>query len=625
LKLVADVSLQAAAGKPKRVSILAYGGGVMSVSGWGRLIVDLAGLTVPEQLTILGDHDNRLSSIIGSGQPINDGRSLRLDGVLADSETASQVIALAKSGVQLKASVGITPSKVERREKKGIVNINHQQIEVAAGTQIVRSGHLDEISIVAVPADQSSSVTVAAFNQRKSDMPMPDEEITTTETVADEIETSRELLAAEYRRIAAIREICGDKHDSICATAIAGGWDAQKTKLAVLRAGYSKAPLIISRTTPEATDQILSAALCARANGSFAEKCFDATTLERSRAYQSMSLLELCKLVNDANGIHCENRDEHVRAAFSPAIRGHSGFSTVSLPKILDNVLSKTLLAEYAEFPSTWRSISDVRSVSNFHDATALRANITGRLMEHPPAGEIVHLTMGETSMGFRISTWARMLSITRRDLINDSLDAFSTIPRSLARMAARSLSDHVWRTILMNKDFSGNTFFQAANENTLSGAGSALQFSSLSDAIKLLRKRVDAEGGPIDLGPQTLVVSPELETNARQLLNSSEVSRLSSSDQMPVGNPLASLIATLDVEPRISTSSFVGSSTTAWYLFSARSNSAVIVAFLDGRDTPTIESDDTDFNSLGRQWRVYHDYGCALGDPAAAVKSAGA
>ncbi|MBU0639071.1 MAG: hypothetical protein KKB50_09420, partial [Planctomycetes bacterium] len=39
-------------------------------------------------------------------------------------------------------------------------------------------------------------------------------------------------------------------------------------------------------------------------------------------------------------------------------------------------------------------------------------------------------------------------------------------------------------------------------------------------------------------------------------------------------------------------------------------------VAFLNGQESPTIETADADFNVLGIQMRGYHDFGVALQEP---------
>jgi hypothetical protein len=100
----------------------------------------------------------------------------------------------------------------------------------------------------------------------------------------------------------------------------------------------------------------------------------------------------------------------------------------------------------------------------------------------------------------------------------------------------------------------------------------------------------------------------------------------VSSTDNLPTGNTFRGLAA-LAVEPRLSDSAFTGFSTTAWWLFSAPMNASVIVGFLDGQQRPTVESFglDHDINTLTFGFRVYWDYGAALADYRASVRSKGA
>ena len=51
-----------------------------------------------------------------------------------------------------------------------------------------------------------------------------------------------------------------------------------------------------------------------------------------------------------------------------------------------------------------------------------------------------------------------------------------------------------------------------------------------------------------------------------------------------------------------------------------------MVVAFLQGQQAPTVEffGLDHEVNRLAVSWRCYHDFGTALVDPRAAVRSAG-
>ncbi len=191
-----------------------------------------------------------------------------------------------------------------------------------------------------------------------------------------------------------------------------------------------------------------------------------------------------------------------------------------------------------------------------------------------------------------------------------------------LARAAARTLNNLVARTLLAN----AGTFFGVGNVNFFSGAATNLQASSLASAFKMLRQMKDGEGNFLDLQPSVLLVPPELEQTALALLHSSEVARVATGDQLPTGNTFKD-IATLAVEPRLSDAAYTGNSAVAWYLFSDAMNVSIVVGFLDGMQSPTLETFglDADINKLAYGFRVFHDFGCALADHRAAIKSKGA
>jgi hypothetical protein len=113
----------------------------------------------------------------------------------------------------------------------------------------------------------------------------------------------------------------------------------------------------------------------------------------------------------------------------------------------------------------------------------------------------------------------------------------------------------------------------------------------------------------------------------ARQVINSSEVERDQSDDNQPCGNALRD-IATLAVEPQLSnTTKFTTAVPAGWYLFSSQQDTPLIVPSLKGQQVPKVEfAGLTDqFNTFAVSWRVYFDFGFALGDPKASVRSPGA
>jgi len=219
----------------------------------------------------------------------------------------------------------------------------------------------------------------------------------------------------------------------------------------------------------------------------------------------------------------------------------------------------------------------------------------------------------------FQLSTFGKMISITRQDIINDDLGFLSVIPRELAKAAMRKISDLVHAPLIAN---TGSFFHSVNHGNHLTGGGSALSTASLGAAITAMRKQRDANNADLDIVPTTLVVPPDLEQTARALLESMEIQ---AAEGLPMGNSLKGATA-LQIESRLSNDDrFAAASTTAWYLFGPPSASPVVIGFLNGKQEPTVESQDAVFHTLGIQLRVYHDAGVGLGDYRAAVKSDGA
>ena len=175
-----------AAGKPRRVAIMAYAGGLMTVPGWGKILIDLAGLELPDSLPVLSDHANELAAVAGSAAPEVKGGALILAGTLADVAAGQHVVALLGAGVKLQASVGLEPLQTTKLAAGTEVTLNGRLHTVPpGGATLVSKGRLREVSLVAVGADPASDVTLMAKHGRTSTvvptgLTMPDENITTS-------------------------------------------------------------------------------------------------------------------------------------------------------------------------------------------------------------------------------------------------------------------------------------------------------------------------------------------------------------------------------------------------------------------------------------------------------------
>lgn len=618
LLTASEVGIEAGAEPARpRVSILAYSGGIMHVPHWGAVALDLEGLDASGQIALLADHDARVSGVVGHGTAeARDGRLL-VSGVLSGAgEAAKQIVAMSRGGFQFQASVGVAPGEHERVRPGEAVEINGRMLSAAGGFTLVRTGRLREVSVTPLGADADTSVAIAASRNNRERGNMDVHEV-------DE----RAIRADERERLGQIENICRapggsgswganqKKVDELRASAVAGEIEVADLSAQVLNILRESRPTIsgVRQPSPLGGAATLEAALLGRMGlSALGEKSLGALAMEHGESLRISHALDLCRAALRLDGVdEPRGREEMVRAALS----------TYSLPVALGNIANKVLLEAYTDAPATWRSFAAIRSAGDFKDQTAIRPSFAGSLTPVAPGGELKHGTVGEWTAAYRVDTFGKIISIDRRDLINDDLSVFDETARAFGRAAMRRLNDLVFQVLLDN----AGGFFSVANGNLLEGAQSFLSVDSLAEAITAMLTQRDDEGNDLDLRPRTLLVAPELQPTAKAILESEFIQQLA--DRQPTGNSLRRAVS-IEVEPRLNNGAKYGTAASAnhWYLFSAPSNAALVVAFLQGKQSPTVEffGLDQDVNRLAASWRVYHDFGAALVDPRAAVRSKG-
>lgn len=645
LELAAPVEIIAAAegegeSKPIRFKMVAYTGGVMRPYGYGSpVVVDLAGLKIAAQSRpVRYQHDPY--SGIGHTEAITveAGKQLVATGVVSrETEAAREVVASAKKGFPWQASIGASVEQYEFVRKGEATTANGRTFE--GPLYVIRASTLNEISFVDLGADDKTSAKIAA-KAKEGIMPgkIPSGETVieaqdgaegagteaaspiTASASADEI---RAEAAAEVTRIAAVRKVCAGKHADIEAKAILEKWDVTKTELEVMRADRPQAPAVHASADTKPTASMLECAVAMTARLPSVEKSYDNVTLEAAskRFGRGIGLQELLLEAAWANGYTGRNfRDtrEVLRAAFAPDIR--AGNSTVDISGILSNVANKFLLAGFMISEQTWRAVCSIRSVSDFKQITSYRLTGTDIYQKVAPGGELKHGTLSEESFTNQADTYGLMLAIDRRDIINDDLGAISTVPQKLGRGAGSKLNNVFWTAFMDN-----SSFFATGNANYISGATTVLGIDGLTQAEQKFLDMVDADSQPVGVMPRTLLVPTALSALAAQLMKSTEMRDTTASTKFVTTNPHAGKFD-VQVSRYLGNSAYTGYSATAWYLLAnPQELSTIEVAFLNGMESPTIETAEADFNRLGIQMRGYHDFGVAKQDPKGGVKSKGA
>ncbi len=638
-----------------RFSMVAYTGDAMRIDGWRfPVVVDLEGMAIPSQRRPIRFGHSMYSGVGHTERIAIEGGRLVAEGIVSrDTPAAREIVVSGKRGFPWQASIGavVQDSEFIRAGKPVVVNGRNFK----GPLYVARKTSLGEISFVDLGADGNTAATIAAQQpltrtcqgQQESTVMDGTEHESTREpesgtdanagtttrdagrdasgteagAPADPVGELRASAVAETKRLAAIRRICVGRFPEIEEKAIASGWTQDRTELEVLRASRPKAPAIHAvDNTMNGT--VLEAACMLTAKLAKVEDHFDEKTLDAAskRFRGGIGLQELLLEAAWANGYTGRNfRDSRsvLRHAFGHNLQ--AGFSTVDIGGILSNVTNKFLLEGFFSVERTWRNICSIRNVSDFKTVTSYRLVGRDQYEKVAPGGELKHGTLGEETYTNKADTYGLILTIDRRDIINDDLGAITTVPRKLGRGSGLKINDVFWSIFLDNA-----TFFTVARNNYLSGVDTTLGITGLTLAEVAFMNQVDAEGKPIGIMPAVLLVPPSLSAMGTMLFKSLEIRDNTSTAKYPIANPHAGKFRA-EVSRYLSNSKYTGFSDKAWYLLADPNDLSVIeVAFLNGQESPTIETAEADFNVLGIQMRGYHDFGVALQEPRAGVKVKG-
>ena len=619
-----------------RFQMLAYTGGPMRIAGWRHpVVIDLAGLAIPAQSRPIRFGHDPLAGVGHTDSIRVEQGQLMASGVVSrDTAAAREVVISSKNGFPWQASVGASVEEFEFIKDHQQVTVNGRQY--SGPLNVVRKSTLGEISFVDLGADGATSASVAAGaqpdsgeqNMRDTTITEDDDTVTTEDqppptpvTSASPVDDIRAQAAAEVERIAAVRRICAGKNATLEARAIREGWDAQRIELEILRSTRPTAPAV---HVPDNSIncQVLEAACLLTAKAAHVEEAYDEQTLDlASRRFRGgIGLQELLLEAAWANGYTGRNfRDSRsvLRFAFGRGIE--AALSTIDIGGLLSNVANRFLLEGFFSVERTWRNICAVRNVSDFKTVTSYRLIGKDQYELVAPGGELKHGTLGNEQYTNKADTYGLVLAIDRRDMINDDLGAITTVPRKLGRGSGLKINDVFWTTFLAN-----SAFFTVGNKNYLTGTDTALSIDGLTKAEVGFMDQTDSDGKPVGIMPAIALVPTALSAIGSQLYKSLELRDTTANAKFPIANPHQGKFR-VEVSRYLGNAQYTGNSAKAWYLLAEPTDLPVIeVAFLNGQESPTIETAEADFNQLGVQMRGYHDFGCAMQDPRGGIKSKG-
>lgn len=635
LALTSSVSIRAAdgsAGAPKipTVDMVLYTGDAVR-QPWSDcpMVVDLKGFECGQKVAINYVHDTwSPDCLLGQTTAVkNDGKRIALQGQLlnTESEITQHVVRMASKGFQWQASVGGDVDETEYFGPKDKVNVNGRSFD--GPILVVRSGRLREATICQQGADPGTSAAIAAqASNGGSSMSKPSNGNPEGTSEPTNVAAGAPLAASAGTPPAPTPTapapiVAGAGNDGASAgddlatqilranlakaqaEAQAATIELERVKgLAAHRGTFGTAPAghIAGSAVKAAGLAIMgsAAALCMAAgmgddalHRRFKEDELTAGNDQR----MNMSLVQFLMNAARASGysgneyrIHAGNAKPVLQAAFS------------------QHDISTTLSAAYGKFvldsydlvikSDPWSMLSTPKLVNDLKSIPGVRTMGDFAFKRATNSGKLEDSNLKEDTRTVKADLWGRLTTFTLEDQINDDTGRLGELGNALGDGAAMGFLEDFYGIFLAA--INTGTYYQTIT----AAAGNALSITSLKAAKAKIERQKNSAGKPVIIQGRLLLVPPELEVVATDLMKPGNILITGENKTIPNTNSLAGRYA-------VASTQFL-TSATGWGLVGGRQNLAPMqTAWLNGVMTPTIQSVDPLYDTLGfviRGWMAW-------------------
>jgi len=326
---------------------------------------------------------------------------------------------------------------------------------------------------------------------------------------------------------------------------------------------------------------------------------------DMARPYMGLSLVDMAAACADYRGPVRSVGDK--LNVFMAAAHATSDF-----PGIFENALNKSLLERYTVAQPTYREIARSKTFTDFRAHPMVRAGDFPRLQSIGENGEIKFGTFGEKKETAVLSSYGVGIGISRQMLVNDDLGAIDDVMADYGSMVS-DFEEQTFYTFMASATLaSDSTAVWHASHSNLAGSGTAITVAALAAGKAAMRKQTTVDGLKMNLAPSILLVGPDKEIEAMQLV--APIQAQSAGNVNPFSGTL-----------RIVVSAQITGNT--WYLFAdpGRAGGACFVyGYLDGAAAPRVRMEEP-FGTQGMKLTVEHDFGTGAMDYRGTYKNIGA
>ena len=563
--------------------------------------------------TVLFNHDR--DAVVGHIEKVwledNRGKALVRFDTDEQSETIFQKV---QSGTLQGVSVGYAINRYEVLEDEDTKSTNGR---FTGPAYVVTDWEPLEISIVSVPADPTVGVGRSAEDIHTSidtqeDNTRMDQEknLEVQEVKSEPVETGltqadlQKAMEQERKRTSEITAMFRDFDVEGADEAIVLGKSVEEAREMVmdqLRARNKGVSVTMGEAESDKFRAAAQDAVLMAAGIPVAEAAPGAQEL------RGHSMVELAREALQREGLKANFGDnmELARAAIN---------STSTFPAIMSNLANKSVMVGFNEAETTYQIWAGKGSNRDFKEAARYALSEAGNLELVPEGGQFKQDSLGEASARTKVATYGKLFSLTRQAILNDDLGLFSKIATKYGSAAKRLVNKMVYAQLTGNVKMQDNVALFDAKHGNVAGTGEALSVKAIAKAITAMRRQKGITGeATLNITPKYLVVPPELEMTAYQIVNSTAaVDGVNSG----VANPYKGrLIVVTDAEL---------TDPDAWYLVAdATQHDTIDVTYLNGVETPRLETRQG-FEVDGIEYKVAFDVGVDAIDFRGLYKNAG-
>jgi len=319
--------------------------------------------------------------------------------------------------------------------------------------------------------------------------------------------------------------------------------------------------------------------------------------------------------------------------------------TTSDFPYLFGDILDRQMLANYQEAPYSWNRYCKRARVRDFRQVKRFAlTGAEGALEAIPQLTPYPAAAMGDALYAYTVAKYGKIIPLSWEAMINDDLGAFQDLPVRLGKSARRT--EEKLATQLFVDANGPHASLYTVGTNQITG-NPVLSVNALQTAMGYLLTQVDSDGEPIVTEKMTLVVPPQLQVTASNILNAIQVWAKTdgggtTAQELVVGNWVknAGIVETV-TNFYIPLVASTANGATSWFLFSDPNagRPALEMGFLIGHEQPevfmkspnaqrvgggSVMPEDGDFDTDAITYKVRHVVGGGRMDSKMTVSSNG-